>query len=82
MAYDSLGERFDNFPRQQRILYNCHPVYEELPGWNTDISEVRSFDDLPKEAKEYVGYVEDVIGIPVTMIGVGPARDATVMRES
>ncbi len=82
VAYDSLGERFDNFPRQQRILYNCHPVYEELPGWNTDISEVRSFDELPKEAKEYIGYVEQAIGIPVTMIGVGPSRAATVMRES
>jgi len=82
VAYDSLGERFDNFPRQQRILYNCHPVYDELPGWSTDISEVRSFADLPKEAKGYVEYVEDTIGIPVTMIGVGPARDATVMRES
>ncbi|MDJ0663395.1 MAG: adenylosuccinate synthase [Acidimicrobiia bacterium] len=82
VAYDSLGERFDNFPRQQRILYNCHPVYEELPGWNTDISEVRSFDGLPKEAKEYIAYVEQAIGIPVRMIGVGPSRDATVMRKS
>ena len=82
VAYDSLGERFDNFPRQQRILYNCHPVYEELPGWNTDISEVRSFADLPREAKDYIAYVEEAIGIPVTMIGVGPARDATVLRES
>ncbi len=82
VAYDSLGERFNEFPRQQRILYNCHAVYEELPGWNTDISGVRSFDDLPKEAKTYVEYVEEAIGIPVTMIGVGPARDATVMRTS
>jgi adenylosuccinate synthase len=54
VAYDSLGERFDNFPRQQRILYNCHPVYEELPGWNTDISEIRSFTELPGEAREYI----------------------------
>ena len=82
VAYDSLGERFAEFPRQQRILYNCHPVYEELPGWNTDISEVRSFSDLPKEAQSYIEYVESVIEIPVSMIGVGPARDATVMRQS
>jgi len=82
VAYDSLGERFNEFPRQQRILYNCHPVYEELPGWNTDISGVRSFSDLPKEAQQYVEYVENVIGVPISMIGVGPARDATVMRIS
>jgi adenylosuccinate synthase len=82
VAYDSLGERYDEFPRQQRVLYNCHPVYEELPGWSTDISKVRKYDDLPKEAQRYVEYVEDVIGIPVTMIGVGPARDAIVMRSS
>jgi len=82
VAYDSLGERFSEFPRQQRILYNCHPVYEELPGWNTDISGVRSFGDLPNEAQEYVEYVEGAIGIPISMIGVGPARDATVMRTS
>ena len=82
VAYDSLGERFGEFPRQQRILYNCHPVYEELPGWNTDISEVRLFSDLPKEAQQYIEYVESVIEIPVSMIGVGPARDATVMRQS
>jgi adenylosuccinate synthase len=82
VAYDSLGDRFNEFPRQQRVLYNCHPVYEELPGWSTDISDIRTYADLPKEAQQYVEYVEDAIGIPISMIGVGPARDATVIRES
>ncbi len=82
VAYDSLGERFDEFPRQQRVLYNCNPVYEELPGWNTDISGVRLYDDLPGEARQYIEYVEKAIGIPVTTIGVGPARDATVERTT
>lgn len=81
VAYDSLGERFTEFPRQQRVLYNCHPVYEELPGWNIDISEVRSYDDLPKEAQGYIEYVENMIGVPISMIGVGPARDATLIRN-
>jgi len=80
VAYDSLGERYSDFPRQQRILYNCHPVYEELPGWSTDITAVRNYGDLPKEARQYVEYVEDAIGVPVTMIGVGPGRSATVLR--
>ena len=82
VAYDSLGERFEEFPRQQRVLYNCNPVYEELPGWNTDISGIRRYDDLPDEAGHYIEYVEKTIGIPVTMIGVGPARDATVLRTA
>jgi len=81
VAYDSLGERFTEFPRQQRVLYNCHPVYEELPGWDVDISEIRSYDDLPKEARRYIEYVENMIGVPVSMIGVGPARDATLIRN-
>jgi adenylosuccinate synthase len=81
VGYDSLGDRHTEFPRQQRVLYNCHPVYEELPGWNSDISEIRSFDDLPKEARGYIEYVEERIGIPISMIGVGPARDATLIRS-
>ncbi len=82
VAYDSLGDRFDEFPRQQRVLYNCHPVYEELPGWNKDISEVRDYADLPKQAQQYIEFVEEAIEIPITMIGVGPARDATVLRAT
>jgi adenylosuccinate synthase len=80
VAYDSLDSRYTEFPRQQRVLYNCQPVYEELPGWNADISSVTSYDDLPKAAKQYVEYVEDVAGIPVTMVSVGPSRAATLHK--
>jgi adenylosuccinate synthase len=80
VAYDSLDQRYIDFPRQQRVLYNCHPVYDELPGWNTDISEVRSFENLPKEAQAYVEYVEELAGAPVTIISVGPSRAATLVR--
>ncbi|MDP8957992.1 MAG: adenylosuccinate synthase [Actinomycetota bacterium] len=80
VAYDSLGERFTEFPRQQRVLYNCVPVYEELPGWETDISEVRAFADLPKEAQRYVELVEDLAKVPVSMVSVGPERSSTLTR--
>jgi adenylosuccinate synthase len=80
VAYDSLDQRYIDFPRQQRVLYNCHPVYDELPGWNTDISEVRSFENLPKEAQAYVEYVEELAGAPVTIVSVGPSRAATLVR--
>jgi adenylosuccinate synthase len=80
VAYDSLGERYTEFPRQQRVLYNCHPVYEELEGWGDDISGVESYDDLPDAAKRYVERVEELSGVRVSSVGVGPGREATLMR--
>ncbi|HEY5727152.1 MAG TPA: adenylosuccinate synthase [Acidimicrobiia bacterium] len=79
-AYDSLDVRYTEFPRQQRVLYNCHPVYQDLAGWGQDISGVERFDDLPKEAQLYVEYVEEIAGVPVTMVSVGPGRSATLHR--
>ena len=79
-AYESNGQRYEEFPRQQRVLYNCRPIYENLPGWGSDISEVRTFKDLPKEARMYVHYVEDVAGVPITIVSVGPSRAATLRR--
>ena len=80
IAYDSLGDRYEEFPRQQRVLYNCAPVYEEHEGWSTDITAVRQYDDLPKAAQRYVERVEELAGVPVTSVGVGPDREATLMR--
>ena len=82
IAYDSLGERYEEMPRQQRVLYNCAPVYEEHEGWSVDISEVRDFDDLPKPAQRYVERVEQITGVPITSVGVGPARDAVLTRST
>ncbi len=80
VAYDSLDQRYDEFPRQQRVLYNCQPVYEELPGWNVDISGVSRYEDLPKEAQRYVEYVEELAGVPIATVSVGPSRAATLQR--
>ena len=79
-AYSSLGQRYEDFPRQQRVLYNCSPVYEEMPGWQTDITAVRSFADLPAEARAYVERIEEAVEVPVSMISVGPERGATFDR--
>jgi adenylosuccinate synthase len=81
VAYDSLDRRYEEFPRQQRVLYNCHPVYEELPGWNVDISKVDRYEELPKEARQYVEYVEELAGVPITTVSVGPSRAATLQRS-
>ena len=79
-GYTSGGETYTEFPRQQRVLYDCEPIYEDLDGWATDITGVRSFDDLPKEARLYIERVEELAGVPVSMVSVGPDREATFGR--
>jgi adenylosuccinate synthase len=81
----AVGYRFgdatyDEFPRQQRVLYNCEPVYEEVEGWNEDISTVRKYADLPAPARNYIEFVEKLVGVPITIISVGPARSATIVK--
>jgi adenylosuccinate synthase len=56
------------------------PIYSEMPGWEEDISSVRSFDGLPKNARNYVLYLEKLVGLPVKYISVGPSRDAIIIR--
>jgi adenylosuccinate synthase len=80
-AYHYQGETYDEFPPHQTIFHKCEPIYEELAGWSEDISGARSFEDLPVEAREYVRRIEEVSGVPVTLVSVGPSRDQTVRRE-
>jgi len=78
--YRSDDTVYSDFPRQHRVLYDCEPVYEDHPGWKTDITGVRSFEDLPEEAAAYVRRVEELAGVPVSMVSVGPDRAATFSR--
>ncbi|NNF09626.1 MAG: adenylosuccinate synthase [Acidimicrobiia bacterium] len=80
VGYEADGIRFEEMPRQQRVLYQCEPIYEELPGWKQDIGDARSMDDLPPAAREYIERVEKLAGVPVTMVSVGPQRRATLSR--
>ena len=80
-AYSSGGERYTEFPRQQGVLYHCTPEYEELPGWNVDISNIGDYDDLPANARAYVERIEALAGVPIKTVSVGPGRRATLHRE-
>ncbi len=80
VAYEYDGQRHDEFPRQQRVLYDSTPIYQALPGWHSDITGVRSFADLPKEAQAYVEFIEEHVGVPVSQLSVGPQRSATLGR--
>jgi adenylosuccinate synthase len=78
VAYEIDGERSDELPMTQSQFHHAKPIYEFLPGWRTDISGARDFGDLPPNAQAYVRYLEDVSGAPISAIGVGPDRDATI----
>jgi adenylosuccinate synthase len=82
VAYSSLGETYAELPRQQRVLYNCTPVYEELPGWGTDITGVRQFSDLPAAAQQYIEFIEAHTDVPVGWVSVGPERQQVLTRSS
>jgi adenylosuccinate synthase len=72
------GAEFDHFPYHQSVLHHTVGEYVDLPGWSEDIGEVRTEDDLPENARRYLAFVEEFIGVPVVMIGVGPGREQTV----
>jgi len=67
-------------PADIHDLEQVEVQYETLPGWQSDISNVRQWDDLPEAAKQYVVRVEQLVGVPIKWIGVGPGRDAIVIK--
>jgi adenylosuccinate synthase len=74
VAYEADGKRHSHMPYHQSVLHKVKPVYEELPGWNTDLSSATSLDDLPAAAHDYVEYLAAQIGVPIRLVGVGPGR--------
>jgi len=78
VAYEYEGTRFDRFPPHQTIFNKCDPVYEEFPGWESDISSAKSLEDLPKEARKLIGGLEGLTGAPISWVSVGPKRDQIV----
>jgi adenylosuccinate synthase len=79
-AYRSGDDRFTEMPRQQRVLYTCTPEYEEHSGWGDDISDMTSYSDLPEAAQSYVERIEEIAGVPIKTVSVGPSRAATLSR--
>ncbi len=65
----------DSFPYHQSILHSATPEYEELPGFDEDIGECREEADLPRAARDYLGFIADFVGVPIRLVGVGPDRD-------
>ncbi|HEX7276609.1 MAG TPA: adenylosuccinate synthetase, partial [Acidimicrobiales bacterium] len=78
VAYDADGDRHYHLPYHQSTMHKAVPVYEELPGWNTDITAITELDDLPAAARDYIAFLAEQVGVPVTLVGVGPGRDQFV----
>ncbi|WP_251212370.1 adenylosuccinate synthase [Adlercreutzia murintestinalis] len=82
VAYECDGKEYDYFPMQQSVLFHAKPVYEELPGWKGhDLSGVRDYMELPVNTRRYIEYLEELGGVPMSLISVGPDRDQTIIRE-
>ncbi|MGH9186355.1 MAG: adenylosuccinate synthase [Acidimicrobiales bacterium] len=78
VGYQLDGRRLDCWPDHQSTLHAVEPVYEELPGWGTELSAATEAHQLPAAAKDYVAFLETQVGVPIKLIGVGPARDQYV----
>jgi adenylosuccinate synthase len=82
VAYDIDGERVEELPMTQTGFHHAKPIYEYLPGWQSDISGAKTLEDLPPNARAYVQYLEDISGTRISAIGVGQDRDATIPIHS
>ena len=72
---------FDNFPYHQTVLHHISAELTELPGWSEDLGECRTLADLPEAAREYLRFIAEHVGVPVALVGVGPAREQVVWTE-
>ena len=78
--YERNGEKVIHFPSSLKVLAECKPVYEEMPGWQTDTTGATTFEELPAAAQAYVNRIEELTGVPVKIVAVGPRRDQTIIR--
>jgi adenylosuccinate synthase len=81
-GYEYGGKILEELPAKLDVLAKCRPVYEEMPGWKTDLREARLFSDLPEKAQNYVRRLEELIGCPIMLISVGARRDQTILLNN
>ncbi len=78
VGYKLNGKSIDYFPANAATLAKCQPIYEELPGWQASVRDIRQFEQLPAEARQYIARLEEVISCPVSLISVGPRREQII----
>ena len=80
VAYEIDGQRVEELPANQSDFHHAKPIYENFPGWSEDITGCKTFEELPKNAQDYVLALERMSGTRISAIGVGQDRDATIVR--
>lgn len=80
-AYERNGEKILHYPASLKELSECTPIYEELPGWNEDITNCRSLEELPENARNYVNRISELVGVRISTFSVGPGREQTNILE-
>jgi adenylosuccinate synthase len=81
-AYRHGEQIIEEFPQDLDVLSACTPIYEEIPGWQSDISQLNNYADLPQQVRDYVAKIESWTGCPVVLVSVGPRRDQTLQRSN
>ena len=80
VRYENNGNTIEDFPTNLSLLENCKPVYETLPGWKTNISRIKNYEQLPSSTKNYLGKIETLAGTPISLVSVGAERGETLVK--
>jgi adenylosuccinate synthase len=81
VAYEIDGVNCENFPSSAKKFSSCRPIYKTLPGWKQPTGNCRSWSDLPRQAQEYLKYLEELMEVPIAIVSLGPSRDQTIILE-
>ncbi|MDI6892658.1 MAG: adenylosuccinate synthase [Actinomycetota bacterium] len=81
MGYKYKGKVYKDFPSHQTIIHKCVPIYEELEGWAESLADITEYEDLPEAAKKYLARIEELGGVPIEMVSVGPKRRQIIMMR-
>ncbi len=77
-AYRAGDETYEDFPPHQSLFHRAEPVYEELEGWDEDLGDVRTFEGLPAAARKYLDRLQELVGVPIRVVSVGPGREQSL----
>jgi len=81
-GYEYRGKKLYDFPASLKVLADCKPIYETLPGWTEDISKTKKFADLPRNVKNYLKRIEELTESRISIVSISPERDATIVLEN
>jgi adenylosuccinate synthase len=82
VGYKYEGQIIDFFPSELEKLKKVEPIYQELPGWEEDISQIKNFDALPEATKNYIKFIEQYLEVPIAFLSLGPERESCFLLKN